>query len=614
MLAASVAIWGLASYPLAGWLPALIAAAYVLALRRWPKIWLTAVLAALPVLDFAAFSGRFFFDEFDLMLLVTIAGLAWRRPASARTVVFSRPAQVLLGLFAVSVALSVLRGSYPFPLPDINAFSNYYSPYNALRVGKSLLYALLLLPFLKDALQDNAGNTYRGIALGMVLGTFAAALVVGWERLSFPGLWNFYSGYRVVGPFSGMHTGGAYVEAYFATSMPFVLWWTLKSRRWLPRLTGAAVFLAACYAMLVTYARGGYIALGLGIAVLLLSLLFRRSAFFRRPHLRGAAIALLLVLGVGWFALKDTPMEYRFSIAQKDVGTRTGHWAGILGMMGSDNRTRMFGMGLGTLPYTYYRHSGNDILSAYSFVSEPNNTYLLLSGGDPLYIEQIVDVHGGEEYTLDLSLMSKNDDAELAIPVCRKWMLYATACTWNVIRIGNTGGEWKKFSVAVSTRRFRPQGWYASPTVKLSLLNLNENTLVAVDNVSLRSTSGAELVRNGNFEQGMDHWFFAADNHLPWHFKNLWLQVYFEQGWFGLLVFCGLLLYVGLSLLKRYRENAFPFPPLAASLVGFLTVGVVDSLFDFPRMALMFYLLVACVLLRPSPTVAKAKPATATPL
>ncbi|MFZ6645841.1 hypothetical protein ACO0LO_09000 [Undibacterium sp. TJN25] len=609
VLAAAIAAWGLASYPLGGYFPSVVALLYLLALRRWPKIWLPAMLGALPVLDFAAFSGRFFFDEFDLFLLVTIAGLAWHRPPVMSATGFAKSALVLLSLLAVSVLLSALRGSYPFPAPDANTFSNYYSPYNALRVGKSLLYGLLLLPFLRDALQDNAGNTYRRIALGMVIGTFAAALVVMWERLSFPGLWNFHSGYRVVGPFSGMHTGGAYVEAYFATAMPFVLWWTLKSRRWLPRTCGAAVFLAGCYAMLVTYARGGYIALGLGISVLLLSLLFRRSAFFRRPHLRSAAIALLLVLATGWFALKDTPMEYRFSIAQRDVGTRTGHWSQILGMMDTDNRSRMFGMGLGSLPYTYYSHSGHDILSAYSFVGGPDNTYLLLSGGDPLYMEQIVDVHDGEEYTLDLSLMSKSEDAELAIPVCRKWMLYATACTWNVVKVGNTEGEWKKFSVAVSTRRFRPQAWYASPTVKLSLLNLNENTLVGVDNVSLRSASGAELIRNGNFEQGMDHWFFAADNHLPWHFKNLWLQVYFEQGWFGLLVFCSLLLCVGWGLLKRYRENAFPFPAIAASLTGFLTVGVVDSLFDFPRMGLMFYLLVACALLWPLPDGAALKPA-----
>ncbi|MES2103843.1 MAG: hypothetical protein V4634_07465 [Pseudomonadota bacterium] len=592
------AVWAVAAYPAGNYGLAAAACAYVWILRRWPRVWLPALIAALPVLDFTPFSGRFFFDEFDLLVLLTVAALAWRRPLRKDGYRFSAPALALLALFAASLALSVLIGCAPYPALDANAFSNYYSPYNALRVGKGMLQALLLLPFLRIALQENAGKAYRAIGLGMVLGTLAAALVVIWERLSFPGLWNFYSGYRVVGPFSGMHTGGACVEAYFATAMPFVLWWTLKGRGW-ARAFGAAVFLAACYAMLVTYARGGYVALVLGMAVLLPSLLLRRSAFFRRPHLRGATIALLLVLGAGCFAMKDTPMEYRFSIVQRDVAKRIAHWSRVLEIMGEDARSKMLGMGLGSLPYAYYRSSGADILSAYNFATEQDNTYLVLSGGDPLYFEQLVDVHGGKIYRLELSLKSHSEDAELAVPVCRKWMLYSTACSWNIIRVGDTGGLWKKYAIDINTRRFKQSPWYAAPTVKLSLLNLNENTLIGIDNISLHSASGKELIRNGGFEQGMDHWFFAADNHLPWHFKNLWLQVYFEQGWLGLLIFVGLLLCVGISLLKRYRENIFPFPPVAAALTAFLTVGVVDSLFDFPRMSLLFYLLVACALLRP---------------
>lgn len=601
LLSAGIAAWAVIRYPGGGYWPALAALCYLLVLLRWPRAWLPVLIAALPVLDFAPFSGRFFFDEFDLLVLVTVAGLGWRTAGASASYRFSRPAAVLLCLFAVSVGVSALIGSYPYPALDANAFTNYYSPYNALRVGKGMLYALLLLPFLRAALQENAGRTYRLIALGMVAGTLGAALAVIWERLSFPGLWNFSSGYRVVGPFSGMHTGGAYIEAYFATATPFVLWWTLKSRPWMLRTFGAAVFLAACYAMLVTYARGGYVAWVLGLTILLLSLLFRRSAFFRRPHLRGAAIALMLMLGAGWFALHDTPMEYRFSVVQKDVAKRTAHWSRVLDIMNHDQRSRMLGMGLGSFPYAYYRRDGSEILSAYHFAAEPGNTYLLLSGGDPLYFEQIVDVHGGENYELALSLKSTSEDAELIIPVCRKWMLYATACSWSVVRVGDTGGEWKRYAVNINTRKFRELPWYAAPTVKLSLLNLDENTLIGIDNVSLRSAQGKELIRNGDFEQGMDHWFFASDNHLPWHFKNLFLQIYFEQGWLGLAIFIGILLCLARSLQKRYRENAFPFPPVAAALASFLTVGMVDSLFDFPRMSLMFYLLAACALLRFSP-------------
>ena len=118
--------------------------------------------------------------------------------------------------------------------------------------------------------------------------------------------------------------------------------------------------------------------------------------------------------------------------------------------------------------------------------------------------------------------------------------------------------------------------------------------------MSLTRDDGTELVKNGSFDAGMDEWFFSTDNHLPWHFKNLWLQLYFEQGLIGLILFIALLGSTGKSLLRRYREKDFPSALLASSMTGFLTVGVVDSLFDSPRMAVMFYCLITCVLIQPS--------------
>jgi hypothetical protein len=36
--------------------------------------------------------------------------------------------------------------------------------------------------------------------------------------------------------------------------------------------------------------------------------------------------------------------------------------------------------------------------------------------------------------------------------------------------------------------------------------------------------SGKDLVRNGDFSDGMHRWFFSTDSHLAWHAKN-WLFV-----------------------------------------------------------------------------------------
>ncbi len=55
-----------------------------------------------------------------------------------------------------------------------------------------------------------------------------------------------------------------------------------------------------------------------------------------------------------------------------------------------------------------------------------------------------------------------------------------------------------------------------------------------VDDMSLVDARGRELLGDGEFARGADHWFFTSDrHHLPWHAKNLWLHFYVEQGWLG---------------------------------------------------------------------------------
>ena len=152
--------------------------------------------------------------------------------------------------------------------------------------------------------------------------------------------------------------------------------------------------------------------------------------------------------------------------------------------------------------------------------------------------------------------------------------------------------------IDLNTSKFKSRPWFAQRTVKLSFYNNVNGTALSIDQLSLKSDDGAELLKNGDFRDGMDHWFFTTDNHLPWHFKNLWLQIYFEQGALGLLFYATMMVYTSVVLLKRLRTQSLSMSGLAAALVGFMTVGVVDSLFDVPRMALLFYLLVALIILR----------------
>ena len=113
--------------------------------------------------------------------------------------------------------------------------------------------------------------------------------------------------------------------------------------------------------------------------------------------------------------------------------------------------------------------------------------------------------------------------------------------------------------------------------------------------MQLQDHAGERLIRNGDFAAGGDYWFFKTHSHLPWHIKNLWVEVLFEQGWFGLLSFLLLLGALVWHLARALRRGGRLAGVLLASTGGFLTVGLFGSLLDTPRIAMLFFLLVALV-------------------
>ena len=139
----AVAAW-LVSFPVQ---PVMLGLGLLLAsaLVAWRPHWLfTLVAAALPLLDLAPWSGRTYLDEFDALLLLGTA-VAWarlppalpdRRQPSALTWAFT--------LLLVSLLIGLVRALSPWPGLPLDAFSQPMSPFNALRLGKSALWALCL--------------------------------------------------------------------------------------------------------------------------------------------------------------------------------------------------------------------------------------------------------------------------------------------------------------------------------------------------------------------------------------------------------------------------------------------------------------------------------------
>jgi hypothetical protein len=601
LLCAGVLAAVVPGYPLGGhWLGAALLLACA-GLRRWPQGWLLLLPAALPVLDLAPWTGRFFLDEFDALLAATLLMRAWRAPgalpAAAGWADLSRPACGWLALLGISTCLALAIGAWPFPAPGLNGLNHYYSPYNGFRAAKGLGWALLLWPLLREALALDVVKTQRRFALGMGLGVFAAALGVAWERAAFTGLLNFDSGYRVVGLFAGMHIGGSYIEAYFALALPFLAWWTLTSRRWPERLAGSAMLALGSYALLVTYARAGYLAAAIGMLVLALAPRLRQRRRLAARHMLSAALLGALLAMLAWMVANGEAMQRRYASSERDLVARTGHWIDAIRMMDATPSSWLAGMGLGSYPRTYFMRSGEGITPSYQALhAERGNTYLALAVGAPLYLEQIIGPQPDHRYRFSFRARSRDPDAQLSAPVCEKWMLYSRRCIWQTLLIGDTGGEWRTFSSSFTMRALgAPQRRIGRP-LKLSLFSEAVGSQVDIDDVSLKDDDQHELLRNGGFGAGMDFWFFASDNHLPWHLENTWLQLAFEQGVLGLVAFAGLVWCAVAALVRRSRAGDPYAAVLSASLAAFLALSPLDSVFDFPRLSMLVYLILLSAL------------------
>lgn len=555
-----------------------------------PLLLVAIIPAALPVLDLAPWSGRFYLDEFDLLLIISLAIGYVRIPAGARS---KRHTDTLftsaIGLVAISFVISTLLGLFPWQFPDANAFTNYYSSFNAIRIGKGAFWALLCYELLRRLLAAGM-DIQRPLAMGMVTGLALTVAVILWERLTFSGLFNFVSDYRVTGPFSAMHTGGAYIECFLALAMPFLILLVLETRNWLVRLPGVGLLLAATYAVMVTFSRNGYMAFGVSAAIILFFATFKSGRWQQKSiivvALSGAMFAVAMPVFTGQFA------QDRMATIAKDLAVRQAHWQDALNIRTPGLLTTVFGVGLGRYPEAHYLFSAEGNRSAtYQLMHEAENPFLRLVSGDSIYVGQRVSVVPRQKYFLSLDARTNKPDSTITIPICEKWLLSSYNCMWSSFVFGKETGIWRHFEVQLSADEMSISHWFSQRPIKLALYNGNANTIIDVDNVRLETSQGENLLRNGNFSNELDYWLFTADSHLQWHVKSLPVALLFDQGWFGLIA---LGLFASLAIMRAashaWRGNLSAAAVLA-SFSGFLVVGLFDTLIDAPRFLLLLLLL-----------------------
>ncbi|NEX21017.1 hypothetical protein G3480_11955 [Thiorhodococcus mannitoliphagus] len=297
------AIWILQGLPFAR-LPLLFGATVYLGVLLWrPALWLIFLPLLLPVLDLRPWTGRIYVDEFDACVLITLAAYLLRgryTPSLGAIPPFSR---LLLALFIGLVLISLFRTLHPWPSVDANSFFSYYSPFNALRVSKGLLWALLLYPAWVAEDRSDAACARRYLFLGMSFAGLAVLAVVLWERGFYSTLFfwsniyapissllDFTTPYRVTALFADMHTGGTAIDGWLLLTLPFTAAAFLTARGPIvASLSGIAV-LGVLYTAFVTFSRGVYLGVFVAIAVAALMLILRR-----RPRTNSDGMSLLLL-------------------------------------------------------------------------------------------------------------------------------------------------------------------------------------------------------------------------------------------------------------------------------------------------------------------------------
>ncbi|TFW17290.1 hypothetical protein E4L98_21205 [Duganella callida] len=314
----------------------------------------------------------------------------------------------------------------------------------------------------------------------------------------------------------------------------------------------------------------------------------------------GIVLAMLIPITSSYYFTE------RFATVGADAGVRLRHWNEAVLMMQPDLATTAFGMGLGAYPRTYFwKNLHGEIPGSYSYQDEQteHGRYLRLGTaryeagyGEVLRMLQHVPARTGGRYSLSFDLRRSSADAVFFAGVCARWLLYPENCAYPKLKLRAPDGQWQHYEVALNG-----QIWPAATPTQFEMAVDGKQGYADVDNLSLRDLdSGAELLSNGGFSATSNHWFFSSDrNHFPWHIKNFYVNSYFELGAVGAAAL-GLLLSASFASLAMRGLNGDSTATIAlAAMAGFLLVGLFDSLFDVPRLTLVFFMVLYAASLRP---------------
>lgn len=305
------------------------------------------------------------------------------------------------------------------------------------------------------------------------------------------------------------------------------------------------------------------------------------------------ATSVILVLGFAAALATSVGSYYvgeRFSTTTKDFAGRMEHWQAGADLV-TDASDAWLGIGLGRYPEAYY-WSGPLAASAgtWQLADDAGNRYARLGAprhvlgfGELFRVSQRIPADAIPPFVFRMRARGHANTA-VHVEVCRKHLLYAYGCSIGGSKIAE--GAWQAVELTSKVSNTKP-----SDLPLVFSISVEGRAALDVDDLEIIDGRGMSLLNNGDFQSGVDFWFFSSDrHHLPWHAKSLPLHVWIEHGWLGALTTGAVVIAAfGRLIAGRPRRSALA-APLAAGLAGFLVVGLFDSLLDMPRMTTIFYL------------------------
>ena len=187
--------------------------------------------------------------------------------------------------------------------------------------------------------------------------------------------------------------------------------------------------------------------------------------------------------------------------------------------------------------------------------------------------------------------------ATIDVTLCEKTYQYSFGCK-PLAAQPVAATEWLPRSVQFDSGDLGAGPMWRKRPLVLAVTNSGQAATLDLRNVQVIDARGVDLVRNGDFAQGGARWNFAADDHLPWHIFNLWVELLFEQGVLGIVAFA-LAIGVAVAHVARAAASGDWFDTAVfAAIIGFLTIGFSESLLDGPRIATLFFLVVIAAFVR----------------